>query len=1428
MENLTNAYPRVFISYARSDGEEFARELRKRLEAENIPLWQDRVGMEGGRDWWLQITEALEQVEFMVLVMTPNALRSEVVRKEWRYARQQGVGVYPVKADANLDFAGLPRWMSSAHFYDLDHEWPKFVNDLNTRYQRQRIPFMVADLPEGFVQRPEEFDQLLSLLLDQKRENPVAITAALKGAGGFGKTTLATALCHNEDIQDAFDDGILWVTLGENPGDLIGKIEDLIYMFRQERPGFKSVETAAARLAELLADREVLIVIDDVWNAAHLKPFLQGGPRCARLITTRMSDTLPVSARPVNVDAMKPSEAVQLLSSGISVNQAFQPSFEALAKRLGEWPTLLKLVNGALRERTKSLGQPLEEALAYINKALDRKGLTFFDARNPLERHQAIASTIGVSLELLTSEETLRFFELAIFPEDTDIPLVTLSVLWGNTGALDEFDVESLCEKLSRFSLLLNFDPTTKTIRLHDVIRLYLIEQYKGGISHLHQTFLSYYHPIDGWPSLSNNEPYLWGNLAFHLVEVGNYDELRSLFANDQWFQARVIRDGYIYSGYLSDLTMAWEMADQRASENESYLADCFHYGLIQTSINSLAGNYIPELVVAAVENGLWSPERALSVSERIPLKVQKFRLFILLLKASQFSSTLRIGAQNQALAAALASEDKESRFWALIEVAEQLSGEEKAKVLRQALNATLTIQNEWSRAWTLTAVAEQLSGEEKAKVLRQALNASKALRQALDTALAIQDETSRFEALITIAVKQLRCEEKAKVLQQALNATLTIQNEWSRARMLTAVDEQLRCEKKAKVLRQALDAALAIQNEWSRARALAEMAGQLKGGEKARVFRQAIDTALAIQDKGSRAWALTSTAKQLSGEEKAKVLQQALDAALAIQDEKSRALTLTVMAGQLSGEEKAKVLRQALETALTIQNEKSRAQALTAVAWQFNGEEKAKVLQQALDTALAIQNEESRVQALTVVAGQLSREENSPLHQQALDAALSIQNIDLQIKLLTAVAEQLSGEEKAPKLRQIIYATLSIQNEEARAQVLSVVAEQLSGEENTPMLRQTLDSALTIPSEWSRAVALTAVAEQLNGEEKVKVLRQALETALTISNEWPRARALAEMAGQLSGEEKAKVLRQALDTALVIQDKLARCSALTAVAEQLSGEENTPVLRQAIYVTLSIQNEASRAQVLSAVDEQLSGEENTPMLRQTLDAALTIHDEASRAQVLTAVAEQLGGKEKAEVLRQALETTMVIENEWSRARALTKMAGQLSGEEKAMVHKKALETALVIQDKLALQCSALTAVAEQLNGEENALMLRQALAAALAIEDKNSQVEALTAVAGKLSGEGKTKVLRQALDAALAIQDEESRAENLACLTLQLDETAVSPCAIKCLHWLENGNRKVFLNTSSKLLVNLTLPPQTYETIANSIYDVCNNWRWL
>ena len=131
--------------------------------AAGIVLWRDREGMEGGRDWWLQITAAIDHVGFLVLVITEAALKSELVRREWRYARQQGVTVYPVQATSGIDFSTLPRWMRSAHFYDLDYEWSKFVSDLNTRPSRVRVPFMVDKLPEHFVE-PEDISNMVAFL----------------------------------------------------------------------------------------------------------------------------------------------------------------------------------------------------------------------------------------------------------------------------------------------------------------------------------------------------------------------------------------------------------------------------------------------------------------------------------------------------------------------------------------------------------------------------------------------------------------------------------------------------------------------------------------------------------------------------------------------------------------------------------------------------------------------------------------------------------------------------------------------------------------------------------------------------------------------------------------------------------------------------------------------------------------------------------------------------------------------------------------------------------------------------------------------------------------------------------------------------------------------------------------------------------------
>ena len=76
--------------------------------------------LDGGRDWWSQIEDALKSkpLQHFVLVVTPAALASPVVRREIRLARQEGKTVSPIKGPGLTDLGKLPRWLGQV--YDLD------------------------------------------------------------------------------------------------------------------------------------------------------------------------------------------------------------------------------------------------------------------------------------------------------------------------------------------------------------------------------------------------------------------------------------------------------------------------------------------------------------------------------------------------------------------------------------------------------------------------------------------------------------------------------------------------------------------------------------------------------------------------------------------------------------------------------------------------------------------------------------------------------------------------------------------------------------------------------------------------------------------------------------------------------------------------------------------------------------------------------------------------------------------------------------------------------------------------------------------------------------------------------------------------------------------------------------------------------------
>ena len=78
---------RVFISYARADGEKLAGELQEALKDANISVWWDRQAMQSrGRTFLQEIRDAISECESLLAIVSPKALQSAYVESEWQHA----------------------------------------------------------------------------------------------------------------------------------------------------------------------------------------------------------------------------------------------------------------------------------------------------------------------------------------------------------------------------------------------------------------------------------------------------------------------------------------------------------------------------------------------------------------------------------------------------------------------------------------------------------------------------------------------------------------------------------------------------------------------------------------------------------------------------------------------------------------------------------------------------------------------------------------------------------------------------------------------------------------------------------------------------------------------------------------------------------------------------------------------------------------------------------------------------------------------------------------------------------------------------------------------------------------------------------------------------------------------------------------------
>lgn len=87
--------PYYFVSYSRKDSD-FVDQIEADLRAREFEVWVDRRELEAGQDWTDQLQIAIDGCMGVLLIMSPDALESEFVRMEYRYALSQKKRVLPV------------------------------------------------------------------------------------------------------------------------------------------------------------------------------------------------------------------------------------------------------------------------------------------------------------------------------------------------------------------------------------------------------------------------------------------------------------------------------------------------------------------------------------------------------------------------------------------------------------------------------------------------------------------------------------------------------------------------------------------------------------------------------------------------------------------------------------------------------------------------------------------------------------------------------------------------------------------------------------------------------------------------------------------------------------------------------------------------------------------------------------------------------------------------------------------------------------------------------------------------------------------------------------------------------------------------------------------------------------------------------------
>ncbi len=217
-------------------------------------------------------------------------------------------------------------------------------------------PSLPAGLPADlidFAGRTAEIAELDTLMPG------AAVSAAggvrivvMSGTGGVGKTTLAVHWAHK--AASRFPDGQLYINLrgfdpagrATTPAEAVRSFLDALDVPAQRVPRGLDAQTALYRT--LLAERRMLVLLDNARDAEQVRPLLPGTPGCLVLVTSRNQLTgliVDAGAVPLPLDLLDADEARELLARRLGTDRiaAESAAVEEIIERCARLPLALAI-----------------------------------------------------------------------------------------------------------------------------------------------------------------------------------------------------------------------------------------------------------------------------------------------------------------------------------------------------------------------------------------------------------------------------------------------------------------------------------------------------------------------------------------------------------------------------------------------------------------------------------------------------------------------------------------------------------------------------------------------------------------------------------------------------------------------------------------------------------------------------------------------------------------------------------------------------------------------------------------------------------------------------------------------------------------------------------------------------------------------------